>query len=65
MRKKSANLKVILEFKPSEQSSQRLLAAFDLLFNGVEIDLPEGCENLTDFKAHVSCAMEVSESLTN
>jgi len=50
------NIEVHLEYFPSEDNDQRLLAAFDLLFAGIDICLPEDA-HLTGLATGLSWSM--------
>jgi hypothetical protein len=51
---------VHIEYFPSEDNDQRLLAAFDLLFAGIDICLPEDA-HLTELASGLSWTMKETE----
>jgi hypothetical protein len=60
MTKPSRNIAARLEYYASEENEQRLLAAFDLLFVGIDISLPED-SHLTELAAGLSWSMIEAE----
>jgi hypothetical protein len=60
MTKPSRNIAAQLEYYASEENEQRLLAAFDLLFAGIDIHLSEDA-HLTELAASLSWSMKEAE----
>ena len=60
MIKGSRNIEVRLEYLASEDNDQRLLAAFALLFAGIDISLPDD-SHLTELTAGLSWDMKEAE----